>query len=172
MRPRLGLSRPPSSRVLQAFKTWEHTPLATRRSVFLKAAELFTSPKYQALITSTVNAETAASKEMMLNNVHASAVWASETAAMTAKLKGETFPSWVPGGHCIVQRRAYVALASRAACRTLTCFPQTRSCVFYQSLERARQSRDAIHRSGDHLRCARSGILRWYLTRYRKHRGA
>ncbi|KZV91705.1 aldehyde dehydrogenase [Exidia glandulosa HHB12029] len=91
----------------QAFKTWEHTPLATKRRIFLKAAELFASPKYQEIITSTVTSETAAAKEMMHANIYGSVTWSSEAAALTSQLKGETFPSQVPGGQCIVQRRAH-----------------------------------------------------------------
>ncbi|KZW00824.1 aldehyde dehydrogenase [Exidia glandulosa HHB12029] len=94
----------------QAFKTWEHTPLSTKRAVFQKAAELLITPKYQALILEAVTRETAATKDLALAlNVHSSAVKANEAAAATSLLKGESFPSMLPGGQCFVQRRAYVA---------------------------------------------------------------
>lgn len=91
----------------EAFKTWEHTPLAEKRRIFNRAAELFGSDKYRELITRTVTTETAATKEMMFPNIHGSIIWASEAAALTSQLKGETFPSQMPGGQCFVQRRAH-----------------------------------------------------------------
>jgi acyl-CoA reductase-like NAD-dependent aldehyde dehydrogenase len=90
----------------RAFETWEHSPLSQRRSIFLKAAELMGSEKYKAKVYEAIRAETAAVQ-----------VWAGHDsvlprgslehyAGLVADLKGETFPSLIPGGHVIAQRRA------------------------------------------------------------------
>ncbi|EIN08992.1 aldehyde dehydrogenase [Punctularia strigosozonata HHB-11173 SS5] len=90
----------------RAFKTWEHSPLPQRRSVFLKAAELIGSEKYKAKIVETIRAETAATQTWAAFDSAYARGSLEHYASLVADLKGETFPSIVPGGHVIAQRRA------------------------------------------------------------------
>ena len=92
----------------KAFLTWEHTAPTVKRAILLKAADLLESEKYQAKIYQTVNEETAGDDMWGFINVRGSVGALREAAVLATTIKGESFPSSsIPGGTCIVQRRAY-----------------------------------------------------------------
>jgi len=97
----------------RAFATWEHTAPAVKRNILMKAADLLESEKYRVKIYQAVNEETAANDSWCFINAKGAAGAMREAAVLASTIKGESFPSSsIPGGLCIVQRRAYgVALA-------------------------------------------------------------
>ncbi|KAI0630583.1 aldehyde dehydrogenase [Trametes polyzona] len=89
-----------------AFESWEQSPLPLRRDIMLRAADILASDEYKTKTMKAVAEETAATEDTFgfnhlgpLNNLRS-------FAAMVAQLKGETFPSGVPGGQVFAQRRA------------------------------------------------------------------
>ncbi|KLO14001.1 aldehyde dehydrogenase [Schizopora paradoxa] len=92
----------------KAFLTWEHTAPTVKRGILLKAADLLESEKYKAKIYKAVNEETAGDDMWGMINVRGSVGPLREAAVLATTIKGESFPSSsIPGGTCIVQRRAY-----------------------------------------------------------------
>ncbi|TBU30583.1 aldehyde dehydrogenase [Dichomitus squalens] len=90
----------------RAFKTWEHSPLPVRRDVFLRAAELLATGKYKAKVAAATKEELAASADMFWMNHTVQINHLRNFAGAIQLLKGETFPSVVPGGQVFAQRRA------------------------------------------------------------------
>ncbi|KAI0073259.1 aldehyde dehydrogenase [Panus rudis PR-1116 ss-1] len=90
----------------RAFTSWEKTPFTQRRDIFLKAADLIESDKYKEKIQRAVREETAATPIMDLFNITNSARNLRDIAGLVSQLKGETFPSDIPGGYVVAQRRA------------------------------------------------------------------
>ncbi|KAI0075312.1 aldehyde dehydrogenase [Panus rudis PR-1116 ss-1] len=90
----------------RAFQTWEKTPLGQRRDIFLKAADLLDTEKYKAKINAAAKEETASVDYMSIFNIYAASPQIRDVAGMISHLKGETFPSDVPGGYVVAQRRA------------------------------------------------------------------
>lgn len=90
----------------RAFKTWEHSPFALRRQIFLKAAELLGSSTYIDKAVEAEKAETAAVETWSRGSVVNVKGTLEGAAGLLNELKGETFPSTRPGGHVIAQRRA------------------------------------------------------------------
>ncbi|KAK7687896.1 hypothetical protein QCA50_009115 [Cerrena zonata] len=89
-----------------AFKTWERSPLAQRRDIFLKAADLLVSDKYKTKILAAIRDETAAVDPVLQAfAVEFSGSALKDAAGLINKLKGETFPSDTPGAYVIGQRR-------------------------------------------------------------------
>ncbi|KAK7687830.1 hypothetical protein QCA50_009049 [Cerrena zonata] len=90
----------------KAFETWEQTPLMQRRDVFLKAADLMSTEKWQKKVLVTMKDEVSAVDPMLVFfNIPAVVGMLRHTAGLISHLKGETFPSDVPGGHVVSQRR-------------------------------------------------------------------
>ncbi len=74
----------------------------------MKAADLLESEKYRVKLYQAVNEETAANDSWCFINVKGAAGAMREAAVLASTIKGESFPSSsIPGGLCIVQRRAY-----------------------------------------------------------------
>lgn len=95
----------------KAFESWERTPGAQKRAIFLKAADLLVTEKYQKKITKMMQEETAATETWIAINIWASRELILEAAAETFHIKGESSPcSAGTGGHVIVQRRAHGAV--------------------------------------------------------------
>ncbi|KAH8093260.1 aldehyde dehydrogenase [Cristinia sonorae] len=90
----------------KAFSTWEHSTFEQRRSVFLKAADLLETERYKEKIISAIRDETAAADHMHYFNTASPAAAFRDVAGLVGELKGETFPSQIPGGHVVAQRRA------------------------------------------------------------------
>lgn len=89
-----------------AFKQWEQSMLQHRRDIFLKAADLLESERFAQKITNAVRAETAAEDSMSFFNIRYPASALRDAAGEISNLRGETFPSWLPDGQVITQRRA------------------------------------------------------------------
>ncbi|EED82731.1 predicted protein [Postia placenta Mad-698-R] len=89
----------------RAFTTWETSSYAERRDYFFKAAELVTTDKYFKKFKEAFQEETAGVDTLVYLNVYGTAAFLRNTATFVAQLKGETFPSVVPGGQVLVQRR-------------------------------------------------------------------
>ncbi|CCM04245.1 uncharacterized protein FIBRA_06412 [Fibroporia radiculosa] len=98
----------------KAFRTWEHTPLITKRDYFLKAADLLETDKYKAKVAEAINAEAVAGEYMVQFNLMTSIGLLRWVAGSIALLRGETFPSLVPGGQVLAQRRAQGVIFSIA----------------------------------------------------------
>ncbi|KAK7687883.1 hypothetical protein QCA50_009102 [Cerrena zonata] len=118
----------------KAFPTWEKTPLALRRDIMLKAADLLVTDKYRKKVHEALKDETATVDPLLqMLSVEISASVLKDSAGLINKLKGETFNSDMPGAYVIGQRRAMgvilglapwnapVLLSIRAACTAIIC---------------------------------------------------
>lgn len=86
-----------------AFRTWEHSPLGSRRDYLLKAADLLATPRYQEKAASALKEETSAGDFLVGFNLHVATEWLRWIATLVSELKGETFPSSVPGGQVVAR---------------------------------------------------------------------
>jgi len=104
----------------KAFKTWEHSSLNERRNIFLKAADLIMSDKYQRKVLDAIQQETSAAAYMTaLNGAPAASVIRAQLG-MLDSLKGEIYPSGtVPGAQAISQRRAMGVMSVFPSLRAL-----------------------------------------------------
>ncbi|KDQ56600.1 hypothetical protein JAAARDRAFT_194590 [Jaapia argillacea MUCL 33604] len=90
-----------------AFRTWEHTSLSSKRSIFLKAAELLASERYKRKVIEVTQSEIGAVEPWILGTWAPSVEKLKWTAGCVNELRGETFPSdFAEGAHVVVQRRA------------------------------------------------------------------
>ncbi|TCD71815.1 hypothetical protein EIP91_003158 [Steccherinum ochraceum] len=90
----------------KAFATWEHSPFEQRRSILLRAADLLETDRYKEKIINAVRDETATAEHMLQFNTNSPAAALRDAACLVGELKGESFPSQIPGGHVVTQRRA------------------------------------------------------------------
>ena len=91
----------------KAFQSWEKTPLALRRDILLKAADILVTEKYRKKVHEALRDETATIDPLLqMLSVEISSSVLKDTAALINKLKGETFNSDMPGAYVIGQRRA------------------------------------------------------------------
>ena len=90
----------------RAFKTWEHSPLAVRRDVFLRAADLLETEEYREKVATATKEELAVAADMTLFNYTMQPNHLRNYAGAIQLLKGETFPSVIHGGRVFAQRRA------------------------------------------------------------------
>lgn len=91
----------------RAFPAWERTPLSVRRDVFLRAADIVASDKYRAEAIAACMEEVGATAELTgaMHDNQTNAM--RHYAGMVNLMKGETFPSLVPGGQVFCHRRAF-----------------------------------------------------------------
>ncbi|KAI0312825.1 aldehyde dehydrogenase [Amylostereum chailletii] len=89
-----------------AFPAWEATSPLARMAVFVRAAGIMETSTWQAKVLAAIEEETASSSYWAGYNGGRAAMSMHMAAAMANELKGETFPSTVPGGYAVVQRRA------------------------------------------------------------------
>ncbi|THH15081.1 hypothetical protein EUX98_g9521 [Antrodiella citrinella] len=90
----------------KAFETWENTTPSARRDVFLRAAALIETDQYYQKVQDTTRDETAATDHLKYNNYYGAIALLKNVAGMISQLKGEIYPSKVPGGQVVVERRA------------------------------------------------------------------
>ncbi|KAH9477607.1 Vanillin dehydrogenase [Psilocybe cubensis] len=91
----------------QALKTWENSPLAQRRDIYLKAAELIMTEKYREKIFQAIREETAGSNELVMMNVAPVAGTLRAHAGLVESLRGDVYPSLtVPGAQVVARPRA------------------------------------------------------------------
>ncbi|KAF8056650.1 Aldehyde/histidinol dehydrogenase [Lyophyllum atratum] len=98
----------------KAFETWEHSSLAERRAVLIKAAELVATDRYKAKITETTQTETAAMDYWCNFNWYVANNTLLTAAGLVNELGGQTLPSAVPGAKLEVHRRAMGVILSIA----------------------------------------------------------
>ena len=91
----------------RAFPAWEATPRATRRNILLRAAATLRSEEWQKKIASSMRAEVAMPQAFIGFNFFIGPQILENIACLANDLKGETYPSQVPGGQVFVQRRAH-----------------------------------------------------------------
>lgn len=88
-----------------AYLSWEKSDMSTRTSIFIKAAEIFSSASFKERCMEAVSSETAATMDWSLFNWSFCSNYLRACIPLLAELKGEYMPS-VSGGHVIIQRRA------------------------------------------------------------------
>ncbi|KAH9940865.1 aldehyde dehydrogenase [Epithele typhae] len=91
----------------RAFPAWESTPLSSRRDVFLRAADRLAAGARRGAVVAAAAAETGATAELTGAMHDLQAHYLRDVAALGATLRGETFPSSVPGGQAFAHRRAF-----------------------------------------------------------------
>lgn len=90
----------------RAFQTWEHSTIAERRNILLKAAELVVTDKYKNKILEAIQTETAASTAWCTYNLTATTNNLRTSIGFLGELNGQILPSIIPGGKLEVHRRA------------------------------------------------------------------
>jgi len=91
----------------EALKTWETSSMATRRDIFLRAAELVKTDKYRDKIVKSNLEETAAAEYWGMYNWKTASSSLRTQAGLVDQLRGEFYPSaTVPGADVITERRA------------------------------------------------------------------
>lgn len=97
-----------------AFPAWSQSPLAQRRDILNKAADLLDT-KYKDEAVKALIEETATAKFYAQASAAGGVQAFRAMATWTAELKGETYPSsTVPGAQVVVQRRPYGVVFSIA----------------------------------------------------------
>ncbi|KAH9920911.1 Aldehyde/histidinol dehydrogenase [Fomitopsis serialis] len=91
---------------VRAFPAWEKSSFGQRRDFFMRAAALLETDKYRAKVEEAIKAEIAATDFIVNLNLNMAAEMLRTLATLVTELKGETFPSHIPGGQVLVQRRA------------------------------------------------------------------
>lgn len=87
---------------------WESRPVSDRRDILLKAAEIVVDPskKYIQALSDTLTS-TLGEKYNWSSEVYGGAYLLKGYASLSGRLTGEAFPSRLPGGVVVTQRRAY-----------------------------------------------------------------
>ncbi|KAG6877811.1 hypothetical protein C0992_009241 [Termitomyces sp. T32_za158] len=97
-----------------AFETWQHSTMAERRAIFLKAAELIETDRYKDMVLQASQEETATS------DAWPALVWgvASDTlrqaSELTSGLKGQVLSSIIPGGKLEIYHKPIGVIFSAA----------------------------------------------------------
>ena len=84
----------------RAFPAWEESPYNTRRQILLRASATLESKEWQKKAAALMRAEVAMPESQVTFNLFAA------STVLVDELKGDIFPSFVPGGQVFVQRRA------------------------------------------------------------------
>ena len=100
----------------RAFPTWEETPYNTRRQILLRASATMESEEWQKKAAAAMRAEVAMPDSQVNFNLFGASAVLSSFACLVDELKGETFPSAIPGGQVFVQRRALGVVCVLHAC--------------------------------------------------------
>ncbi|CAA7268425.1 unnamed protein product [Cyclocybe aegerita] len=91
----------------KAFKTWEQTSLVERRDLFLKAASIVETEKWEKKLLQVVPQETSCAPYWVARHAHVVANMLRTQAGMVNFLRGEIYPSeTAPGAQAISKRRA------------------------------------------------------------------
>lgn len=89
----------------KAFQSWQHSTLEQRRNILLKAADLIGTDRYTQKIAAAIREESAAPEHTLFLNTFLAMEFLRQAAIAVEQLKGEIFPSFMPGGQVIAQRR-------------------------------------------------------------------
>ncbi|KAG6899940.1 hypothetical protein C0993_005062 [Termitomyces sp. T159_Od127] len=98
----------------RAFQKWEHSTIAERRNILLKAAELVVTDKYKNKILEAIQIETAASPAWCTYNWIATTNNLRTSIGFVGELHGQILPSIIPDGKLEVHRRAIGVILSIA----------------------------------------------------------
>ena len=90
----------------RAFPAWEATPVNTRRDILLRASATLASKEWQQKVAQHLRAEIAMPDSQVLFNLFGASSFLVDCACLANELKGETLPSYIPGGQVFIQRRA------------------------------------------------------------------
>ncbi|KAI0312826.1 aldehyde dehydrogenase [Amylostereum chailletii] len=90
----------------RAQPAWEALGPQVRAAMLTRVGTVFESEAWQARLKDAQLAETASPWVMQEYNAGSAAAILRNAAGMANELKGETFPSTIPGGQVVVQRRA------------------------------------------------------------------
>ena len=90
----------------RAFPAWEETPFDTRRQILLRASATLESEEWKKKAAAPLRDEVAMPQSQVTFNLFPASTVLADFACLANELKGETFPSYVPGGQVFVQRRA------------------------------------------------------------------
>lgn len=90
----------------KAFVTWEHSPVTQRMDIIYKASQLLESPRYNERARQAARDETSTTDEVQFFNVEFPAMIMRVASGMVNFLRGESYPSSIPGSYTIMQRRA------------------------------------------------------------------
>lgn len=78
-----------------------------KRDVFLRAADILATDKYREKVATIPPEEVSSTEDMLPFNYLAQIGFLRNYASMAMEMKGEAFPSIVPGGRVMAQRRAF-----------------------------------------------------------------
>ncbi|KAI0265678.1 aldehyde dehydrogenase [Gloeopeniophorella convolvens] len=96
----------------RAFPAWEATAHVQRQEIFLRAVAKFQDKEWQKKVSDAMRTEVAMPESHILFNIFSSIRSTQGISAMVGGLKGETFPSTIPGGQVFVQKRAHGVIYS------------------------------------------------------------
>lgn len=117
----------------RALAAWENTSHSDRRDMLLRASDIIVSKQYQGKIKEALEEETCAPDYMFVINMRGAMNNLRVAAGHQGALKGDVFPSVMPGAQVVAQRRAIgvvfamapwnapVALTMRAIAFPLLC---------------------------------------------------
>ena len=94
----------------RAFPAWERTHPNARRDIFLRAADIIAAKKYRAEVIAACIEEVGSTAEMTGALYDAQVNALRGYAGLVVQMKGEVFPSIVPGGQAFGYRRAFGAV--------------------------------------------------------------
>lgn len=127
---------------------WEKKAISERRDILLKASEILVDPskRYLKAFEQALK-RVLGEKVNWRHEVYGTAFLLKGYAAMSSRLTGETFPSRLPGGIVITQRRAYGVVLVMVpwnsplalACRVIPLAIQAGNTVVFRSSELAPQ---------------------------------
>lgn len=90
----------------RAFPAWEDTPSNTRRQILVRALATLESEEWQKKAAASLRAEVAMPESHVIFNLRSTPGSLLGFTCLVNELKGETLPSFIPGGQVFVQRRA------------------------------------------------------------------
>ncbi|TCD61980.1 hypothetical protein EIP91_007644 [Steccherinum ochraceum] len=90
----------------RAFRSWEDTHPRDRAEVLVKASGILGTTTYLDRVKEIIPAETGISEMEITMQTVATVRYLKDVASMLADLKGDSFPSVLPGGLVMSQRRA------------------------------------------------------------------
>lgn len=90
----------------RAFPAWEDTPPNARRQILVRALATLESEEWKKKAAASLRAEVAMPESQVIFNLLSAPGTLSGFTCLVNELKGETLPSYIPGGQVFVQRRA------------------------------------------------------------------
>ncbi|KAG6891624.1 hypothetical protein C0992_001309 [Termitomyces sp. T32_za158] len=98
-----------------AFETWQHSTIAERRAIFLKAAQLIDTDKYKDIVLQANHEETAPSDAWPALVWGVASPTLRQVSELVGDLKGQLLPSVTPGGQLEILRKPMGVILSVAS---------------------------------------------------------